>query len=441
MRVKIARRVRVGFRCIGFVVFLMACSVEIFAQNSPYSQRGPGSPVRNHNILNTAMGGVSEAYADGQTLNFINPASYADLKLTTFDAGINMGSLSIRNQDTSSFRSGFGSLSYLMLGFPLKKGGGWGLTFGLTPETRIKYNINRSDSTTDIGSPVSYLYKGTGGAYKAFAGTGYAIKGFRFGVNFGYLFGSKQETTETYYLSDSLNYYNSTSRERTGYGAFFWDAGLQTHIKLGKNLGLELGASGGLKTNLKGNRDFLMENIYYSGGDPTPKNDTVRYASNDKGTIVYPGHYGFGLLLHNTGGKGNWTIGADYEATQWSDYSFYGTPGTLQDSRTLRFGAQLVPSMDPRDNSYWKKAAYRIGFYTTKGNFKSNNVDVNEYAFSLGVGFPIRNFMPNNEYTLINTALEIGKRGSDSNLLNESFIRFSVGFTLSDIWFINHRYQ
>lgn len=365
MRIKYAKQVRNGLKAIGLGVLFIACSFEVYAQNSPYSQRGLGNPVRNHNILNTAMGGVSEAYSDPQTINFINPASYADLKLTTFDAGINMGSMNIRDQDTSHFRSGFGSLSYLQLGFPLKKGGGWGLVFGLTPQTRIKYSINRSDSITDVGSPVTYLYKGTGGAYKAYAGTGYAVKGIRFGVNFGYLFGSRQQSTEATYLSDSLNYFNSNSRERTGYGAFFWEGGIQAHIKLGKKLGLELGASGGLKTDLNGNQDHLMKTIYFSGGDPLPKNDTVHYASNKKGTIVYPGHYGFGFLLHNTQGKGNWSIGADYETTEWSAYSFYGTPGGLQDSRTLRFGAQLIPSTDARADSYWARAAYRIGFYTT----------------------------------------------------------------------------
>src|SRR5699024_3441363 len=189
----------------GFSLFIMCSFVDVYAQISPYSQRGLGEPVHSRNILNRAMGGVSEAYADGQTLNFSNPASYANLRLTTLDAAFDMGYLNLRDQDTASFRSGFGSLSYLQIGVPLKKGGGWGLVFGLVPETKVNYRIARSDSLVNISEKSSYLYDGNGGAYKAFVGTGVAIKGFRFGVNAGYLFGSKQQNIETFFPGDSLD--------------------------------------------------------------------------------------------------------------------------------------------------------------------------------------------------------------------------------------------
>lgn len=444
MQVKNAMQCKNGLKMIGIAVFLIAISFSGFAQNSPYSQRGLGNSVRAHNVLNTAMGGISEAYADGQTINFNNPASYADLRLTTLDVGFNAGYLNIRDQDTSSFRSGFGSLSYIQLGFPLKKGGGWGLVFGLTPETKVNYRIARADSLTGIGVPVSYLYEGQGGAYKAYFGTGYAIKGFRFGVNAGYLFGSRQTSTQSVYPKDSLGLFNSNSRSRTGYGAFFWDAGIQAHIKLGKDLGLELGASGGLQTKLNGKRDYLVETFNYTGdpSDQSPKNqDTVYYENGKKGTIIYPAHYGFGFLLHSSKGEGSWSFGADYQTTQWSDFKSYDSTGNLRDSRTLRLGIQFIPSTNPSNSSYWQMVAYRAGFYTTQENFKSNNSGITEYAFSLGFGFPIRNFMRSNQFTLLNTAIEIGKRGNKSNLLNERFFKVSIGFTLSDIWFIEKRYQ
>ena len=444
MQIRKAMLVNKGLRPIGLALLLVAVATGVQAQNSPYSQRGLGSPVHGQNILNMGMGGISEAYADGQTINFSNPASYADLKLTTLDAGFNAGYLNIQDQDTGSFRSGFGSLSYLQLGFPLKRGGGWGLVLGLTPQTKVNYRVGRSDSLTGPGVPVSYLYEGKGGAYKAFVGTGFAIKGLRLGLNAGYLFGSRQRSTQSVYSKDSLNLFNSNMRERTGYGAFFLDGGLQAHIKLGTDLSLELGASGGLQTDLNAKRDYLVETFYYTGdpSDSSPQNqDTVSYVTGEKGTIRYPGHYGLGFLVHSSRGKGSWTFGADYQTTQWSNFSYFDSTNTLQDSRTFRLGVQFIPSTEPGNTSYWQGVAYRLGFYNTAENFQSNNNDVNTYAFTLGLGFPIRNFTPTNQYTLINTALEIGKRGSKSNMLNENFIRISVGFTLSDIWFINQRYQ
>ena len=47
-------------------------------ENSPYSRYGLGDLIPQQNILNRAMGGISTAYADYSTVNFANPASYAN---------------------------------------------------------------------------------------------------------------------------------------------------------------------------------------------------------------------------------------------------------------------------------------------------------------------------------------------------------------------------
>lgn len=53
----------------------------LFAQdNSPYSRYGLGDLHPNSNILNRGMGGISAAYADALSVNFVNPASYASFK-------------------------------------------------------------------------------------------------------------------------------------------------------------------------------------------------------------------------------------------------------------------------------------------------------------------------------------------------------------------------
>jgi hypothetical protein len=42
---------------------------------------------------------------------------------------------------------------------------------------------------------------------------------------------------------------------------------------------------------------------------------------------------------------------------------------------------------------------------------------------------------------MINTAIEFGKRGSGVNNITENFIKFSLGLSLSDIWFIKRKYD
>lgn len=424
------------------MLLLMLVSHVGKAQNSPYSRYGLGDVSNTQNIANKAMGGVAEAYGDGQTINFINPASYANLQLTTLSLGIDGGTSQIRDHNDNTYRSNSGSLSYLQLGVPIKRGGGWGLVFGLRPLTNVNYNIVQNDSLKDVNNQhVGYLYQGNGGAYQAFVGTGFRIKGFRFGVNAGYLFGSLQRSTQAIYPPDSIGLFNSNTTERTGYGGFFWDAGVQVHVKLGKKIAAELGASGGMGRNITAHQDYLAETFYSSGdpANPSPQNmDTVAYSNGEKGKIYYPGHMGFGILLHD---NGHWTVGADYEITKWGDYTYFGKKDSLQDSHILRLGAQYVPSTDPMAG-YWSSVAYRIGFYTGGDYLSYDGRGVKTYAFSFGAGLPIRNFTRNGQYTIINTAFEIGKRGTEANPIYGNFFKVSVGFTLSDLqWFIRRKYQ
>jgi hypothetical protein len=70
-------------------LFAALCiTVSTHAQeNSPYSRYGVGDLTPNQNILNRAMGGISAAYTDYQTVNFVNPASYGNIGRTIFDIG------------------------------------------------------------------------------------------------------------------------------------------------------------------------------------------------------------------------------------------------------------------------------------------------------------------------------------------------------------------
>lgn len=57
-------------------------------ENSPYSRYGLGDIVPSQNTINRAMGGISAAYHDYQSINFTNPASYANISLVTYDLGL-----------------------------------------------------------------------------------------------------------------------------------------------------------------------------------------------------------------------------------------------------------------------------------------------------------------------------------------------------------------
>ncbi len=421
---------------VGILVTIQAAAQE----NSPYSRYGLGNLINNQNVVSRAIGGVSQAYGDAQTINFINPASYANIQLTTLDLGLEGGVQRISDQ-THSDQSGNGTLSFLQFGFPLKQGGGWGLSFGLMPMTRVNYNIQQTDSLPGI-SRVAYLYQGNGGTYEAYLGTGYAIKNFRIGVNAGYYFGNIQNSTQAIYPADSNYIFNTISASTLSIGGIFWKAGLQYDARLSKNLWMQLGATGNLQQNLAAKRTELRETIT-SSGDPTnplPLNqDTAFYSTGNKGTIVYPMQMGFGIFLHDAA---RWSFGVDYTLGKWSNYRNYKqVDSSVNDNWKLSLGGQYTPNITSLTAGYLARVTYRAGFYYGKDYVYYSGRSLPMYAFTFGFGFPMRHDPRTFQYTLINTSFEIGRRGDQSSPVTENFFRFTLGFSLNDRWFIKRKFQ
>lgn len=425
---------------IGISAGILTAFQALAQENSPYSRYGLGDLTNSTNVVSRAMGGVSQAYGSGQFINFNNPASYSGLQLTTFDFGIEGKLNSISDQHSSS-QSGNGTLSFLQFGFPLKAGGGWGLTFGLVPVSRVHYNIQQNDSLPGI-SKVSYLYQGNGGTYQAFLGTGYKIGNFSLGINAGYFFGNIQTATLAIYPADSTNIFNSNSSSTLSIGSFFWSAGAQYEAKLNKNLWLQMGVSGSLRQDLNAKKGELRETIT-SSGDPAntlPVNqDTAFYTSGIKGHVVYPAQFSAGIVLHDAL---HWSVGADYSMGKWSDFRNYKLPdSSVGNNWKFSIGGQYTPDLTSVTAGYLARVTYRAGFYYGKDYIYYAGQSLPQYALTFGFGFPVRHDPRTFQYTSINTSFEVGRRGSTSDPLTENFFRFTVGFSLNDLWFIKRKFQ
>ena len=126
-------------------------------ENSPYSRYGLGNLKLTENVVNRGMGGVSIADDNNLTVNPTNPASFANLRMTAYQVGIEGSSINVRNSDASN-RTGSMSLSYVNLGFPLSKH--VGVSFGLMPQTRSKFQMEQSDSLDGISKVTNHYYGG-----------------------------------------------------------------------------------------------------------------------------------------------------------------------------------------------------------------------------------------------------------------------------------------
>jgi hypothetical protein len=422
-----------------FLVSTVLATSALHAQteNSPYSRYGVGDLLPSQNIMSRGIGGVSAAYADILTVNFANPASYAKLKRSTLDFGVELDSRTISAiNPPRKFNSISPIISYVQLGLPLSQSRGWGMNIGLRPVARINYKIEENGRIPDIDS-INTLYEGNGGTYEVYVGTGFSVvKNLTLGFNAGYLFGTKEYYTRRTFIPDSSfkQYYGSEHSTKTNFGGLFANAGLQYTIPISKTDMIRVGAHGTLRRKYSANQNRRVMTFQ----ETTTGIDSIDVVSNQEtsGDVVYPTSYGVGIMYY---GGDRWLLGVDFNQSKWSEYEFFGEKDQVVDAWKLHMGGQILPNLASA-KSYWGRVTYRAGFFIGQDYIKVDD-DLPIWGASIGFGFPMRPPSYSNQYSIINTSFEFGRRGTNSNAIKENFFRLGIGFTLSDIWFIKRRYD
>jgi len=453
-------------RIINYIVltgfFLSIYNVLQAQENSPYSRYGLGDVYPNQSISSRAMGSLTAAYSDNQALNADNPATYGDIRsyanggLVTFDVGTTIDARTLHSANpVMKYNSAYFIPSYILIGLPLSKKH-WGLVGGLRPMTRVNYSIQSLGRTIDT---MQTLYEGSGGINQAFVGIGKRWGGFSIGVNGGYLFGRKEISTKKTFLNDSVHYNNSNVAEQQNFGGLFANIGAQLNIKLGaktdslskvkSTYGLRLGVAGMLKQNINVTSDIINETYTNNTNGGVLPQDTISYRSEVNGKVTLPTVFNAGFMVVNQQSllgiatDYKWMAGAEMSIGKWGDeYQYPGKSEPLTNSWMLRGGVQFVPTPFSSTAGVLGHTIYRLGFYTGKDYVHADGNDLKVTAFTFGAGFRMRKFNNyTNQSSIINTAFEIGKRGSNVNNITENFFRFSVGLSLSDIWFIKRKYD
>ncbi len=451
-----------------FLVLFFTAFSPVFSQdNSPYSRYGIGDLTPTTHIINRGMGGVSAGYTDFLSINFSNPASYSSFqaireqkskKLTSgraiLDVGLNFENRTLRETSPpKKFVASNALFSYVQVGVPLKTN--WGLSFGLRPISRVSYNIFRSEVLFDpntgnrIDSAIT-KYEGDGGAYLASAGTGFSLfqritkKGeqkLSVGINGGYFFGSKDYSTRRSLINDSVDYYQANYETKTNFGSLYFNAGLQFRTPLSSKVLLNIGAFGNWGQKINATRDVVRETFYFDDNSGNLRLDSVSDIRNIKGKINIPTSYTVGFVVQKSAvvnKEGGWLIGVDYSQQNWDEYRIYDQVDSVRNTWQVKVGTQLNPV--PKRN-YFSNVAYRFGFFMGPDYVKVNK-EMMQYGASFGLGLPVAlSRQAPNQVTLVNMAFEYGKRGNNDNLLKENMFRFSLGFSLSDFWFIKRKYD
>ena len=263
--------------CVGFSSLVSAQTV-----NSPYSRYGIGDLLPSQNILNRGMGGVAAAYWDPQTINYLNPASYAYFitQRPVFDFGVEVDNLTLRSTNPiKKYSNSSPIISYLNFGIPIKlfKKPIFGIAFGLRPVSRVNYRIARTEQLNGatLKDSVTTLFEGSGGTQQAYFGTAVRLKNLSIGVNVGYMFGNKDFSTRRVFLTDTVAYYKSNHETVVSLGGFALNAGAQYTAKLNAKSWLRFGVQGNIQHEINGRRDLIRETFDYDANGGTFRVDSV----------------------------------------------------------------------------------------------------------------------------------------------------------------------
>jgi hypothetical protein len=105
-------------------------------------------------------------------------------------------------------------------------------------------------------------------------------------------------------------------------------------------------------------------------------------------------------------------------------------------SEAWRAGVEYVPARNDI-RYYYRKIAYRAGVYYKNDYYMLDDNKISAYGITLGATLPI---FPG--YNGITLGMDFGQRGSmKNNMIRETYINFSIGVNLFDIWFQKHQYQ
>ncbi len=456
------------FSRLPLLIFIFSITTLSAQVNSPYSRYGLGNIFPATFGASSGLAGLSAPYFTPTNINYLNPASYSELNFAIFDVGA-AGNVVSLETTTEKFTAGDGNLSYMAFGFPLFKQlrrHKFGISFGLIPYSGFQYNIVEEQPTDDLLlGTIEYNYVGEGTLYQVYGGLGYkyqtqldSIKKkykdypdsvtvysahlFSIGGNAAQLFGTLSNITYASF-PDQFNSQTTklTSSNRINGGIFNYGIGYQQqyirkHDTDRDYLIWKAGAAFSPELSVNGTQSVVWTNIQKSGNYEFIT-DTIYSEPDTSGNINLPVSYqgGISFSFQSTDNdKNQFTVGAQYSKTLWSNYSGFQDAGVLADSWRTTVSAEFIPK-----NSLF---AVRIGGYSGKSNLIIDGVHLNDLGLSVGGSVPIgfsKQTSPAFRNSRLNLYVNAGQRGS-MNIIKENYYNFGIGFTLVDSgWFRKYK--
>lgn len=285
--------------------------------NSPYSQYGLGTLASQATGFNRGMNGLAYGFHERNQVNYMNPASYASVDSLSFifDAGIGLH-LTNYEENGHKINAKNANLEYIVASFRAFKH--LGVSFGVLPYSNVGYNFSNTRNINAFNNPsspnatFSNIYSGSGGLHQVYLGAGWApFKGFAFGANASYLWGSLSRNVINTY---SDTYVNTLSKEYASQvKSYKIDFGVQYSHKFDKKNELTLGLTYSLGHKL--NSDSKCSVV--SKNSQTGVSDTTSYVLAD--AFELPNTFGIGFMWNH---DNRLKIGVDYQLQKWAKIKY-----------------------------------------------------------------------------------------------------------------------
>ncbi|WP_405412701.1 hypothetical protein [Maribacter sp. Asnod1-A12] len=416
------------------IAIVYITTVGMYAQDgtvSPYSFFGIGDLKNNSTVENQMMGGIG-VYADSIHINLKNPAAFGKLGLelmdreglVTYTAGVSNKQFALKSF-TEEQNSSITSLDYLALGFSVGKGLGMG--FGVMPYSSVGYNL--VDERTGTSGSLINIYTGEGGLTRAFYSIGYeVIKDLSIGATINFNFGTLD--SERLQQIEEIQFGTFDRRSSRVNGFDFNYALSYTPLIKGRQ---RLHTS--IRVNTQGN--LVSKNERQVGSFSVANGLTIEEVEVDLASqnlsnteLKIPTNTTLGL---GYGEDYKWFVGAEYSFQKMSSFenSFLGADNvTYEDASSYALGMFFTPDYDSF-TSYLKRVTYRAGLRLDETGLLVNDVDINNFGITFGLGLPLGRSFSN-----LNLGFEFGRRGTTrADLVEESYFKFNIGLSLNDRWF------
>ncbi|GIV33920.1 MAG: membrane protein [Chitinophagales bacterium] len=399
-------------------------------ETAPYSRYGLGEITPPYFTAQKGMGGLVAAYREPLQINFLNPASYSAIRLTTLEAGANF--IHKNMHDASSDRrysTGNGFLDYIALGFPVSERSG--ISVGLIPYSKMNYAFRETQNVTGVGD-IQKSYSGNGRLYQFYAGGAFRFpkadtttNSFSIGLNAAYVFGTISRI-DTFIFPDAATYNNKVST-LVHMNNLALGTGIQYTRQLKKQLQLTSGVYALFPAYSNSRQEDLWERVL-----TFRTIDTIASASSRNKAVKTPVEVGAGLTV---GKAGKWLAGADFYYKVWTAIPSFSPKAELKNSWEIHAGGEFIPNS--QSFNFFRRTAYRMGIYYNSGHLQLYKENIAEYGITFGIGMPIKT-----AFARIHITMDIGQRGTlKNNLIKETYYRAHVGFTLNDKWFIKRKYD